>query len=96
MSDDTPLLCTQCLKTLQPGRGEYYVVTIDAVCDPTPPTIDAGDLRHDLRRDWREIVAELQDVSPQEALDQVYRRVVIHLCNGCFRTWIENPTGETP
>jgi len=85
------LLCSRCLKRLQSGRGDFYVVTIDAVADPTPPTINPGDLRHDLRRDWREIVAELQDVSPQEALDQVYRRVIIHLCNACFRTWIENP-----
>ncbi len=91
MSTDSPLLCTRCLKTLEPGRGEFYVVTIDAVCDPTPPTITAEDVGRDLRQDWREIVAALQDVSPQEAMDQVYRRVVIHLCNACFGVWIENP-----
>jgi hypothetical protein len=90
-SADSPLLCTRCLKTLELGRGEFYVVTIDAVCDPTPPTIEEGDLRRDLSRDWRAIVAELADVSPQEAMDQVYRRVVIHLCNACFGVWIENP-----
>jgi hypothetical protein len=79
------------LKLLEPGRGDFFVVTIDAVADPTPPHITASDLGRDLRRDWREIVAALQDTSPQEALDQVYRRVVIHLCNTCFRDWIENP-----
>ena len=85
------ILCARCLKTLQTGRGEFYVVTIDAVADPTPPTIFPGELAHDRSRDWRVIVAELQDVSSQEALDQVYRRVVVHLCNACFRKWIENP-----
>ena len=85
------LLCSRCLKTLVAGRGEFYVVTIDAVADPSPPTISEGDVQRDLRRDWREIVAALQDVSPQEAMDQVYRRVMIHLCNACFRVWIENP-----
>jgi hypothetical protein len=91
MSDDEPLLCSRCLKTLQPGRGEFFVVRIDAVTDPAPPEISDDDLRRDTRRDWREILAALSDVSSQEALDQVYRRVVIHLCNACFRVWIENP-----
>ena len=91
MSDDEPLLCARCLKMLQPGQGEFYVVKIDAVADPTPPEITADDLRRDSRREWREILAALADVSSQEALDQVYRHVVIHLCNACFRDWIENP-----
>ena len=66
----------RCLKLLEPGRGDFFVVKIDAVADPTPPVIEPGDLRRDLRRDWREIVAALQETSTQEALDQVYRRVV--------------------
>src|SRR6188768_927411 len=85
------LLCSRCLKTLVAGRGEFFLVTIDAVADPTPPTISEGEFGRDLRRDWRETVAALQDISPQEAMDQVYRRVMIHLCNACFRVWIENP-----
>jgi len=97
MTTDEPLLCARCLKTLETGRGEFYLVKIEAVADPTPPEITAGDLRRDSRRDWREILAALSDVSPQEALDQVFRRVVIHLCNSCYQDWIENPaqTGQT-
>jgi hypothetical protein len=91
MTDDEPLLCSRCLNLLAPGRGDFFVVTIDAVADPSPPVIEPGDLRRDLARDWRETVAALHETSPQEALDQVYRRVVIHLCNACFRDWIENP-----
>jgi hypothetical protein len=51
-------------------------------------------LQRDLTREWRELVAELKDVSPQEALDQVHRRVIIHLCSACYREWIENPAGS--
>jgi hypothetical protein len=87
------LLCSRCLKLLVPGRGDFFVVTIDGIADPSPPVIEPGDLRRDFRRDWREIVAALHDVSSQEALDQVYRRVQIHLCNACFHDWIENPAG---
>ena len=61
--------------------------------DPSPPIIEPADLGRDLAGDWRQIVAQLRETSPQEALDQVYRRVMIHLCNGCFREWIENPAG---
>jgi hypothetical protein len=32
-------------------------------------------------------------VSEQEALDQVYRRLVLYLCGPCYRVWIEDPTG---
>ena len=91
MDEEVPLWCARCMQALQPGRGEFYVVRIDAIADPTPPTIDEGELHRDYARDWRKIVAELADVSPQEAMDQVYRRFVIHLCNACFRVWIENP-----
>ncbi len=91
MTSDDPLLCTRCLKTLEPGRAEFYVVSIEAVADPTPPSFSGDEAARDYRADWREIVAALKDVSPQEALDQVYRRVVIHLCNACYREWIEDP-----
>ena len=93
MTEDLTLLCSRCLKTLESGRGEFYVVSIEAIADPTPPIIDGSDLERDYRADWREIVAALRDTSPQEALDQVYRRVVIHLCNACYCEWIENPAG---
>jgi len=92
MSDET-LLCTRCLKTLEAGRGEFYVVSIEAVADPTPPAIDSQELNRNYRADWRAIVAALHETSPQEAMDQVYRRLVIHLCNACYREWIENPAG---
>jgi hypothetical protein len=94
MTDDEPLLCTRCLKMLALGRGEFYVVQIDAVADPTPPELTREDLDRDFKREWRELVAELKDLSSQEALDQVHRRVIIHLCNGCYREWIENPAGS--
>jgi hypothetical protein len=93
VTTDLPPLCARCLKTLEPGRGEFYVVRIEALADPTPPTIIAEDLTHDYQADWRKTVAALQEVTPQEAMDQVYRRVVIHLCNSCYRDWIENPAG---
>ena len=34
-----------------------------------------------------------RDLSEQDLLDQVYRRVTVYLCLRCYNVWIENPTG---
>jgi hypothetical protein len=91
--ESEPLFCGHCSRILTPGRGEFYVVRIDAVADPTPPRLD--DLDQDPVEIGRQISAlfeKLKDQSAQEAMDQVFRRVVLHLCNACYVRWIENPT----
>jgi hypothetical protein len=64
------------------------------VADPTPPAFAAEDLAADVRQQIERLLAQLESVSEQEALDQVYRRRTLHLCGPCFRRWIENPTGS--
>lgn len=88
-----PVFCARCAAELHPGTGNFYQVTIEAVADPTPPAITAEDLAADVRREIEQILVRLEGVSAQEALDQVYRRLIIYLCNPCYRQWIENPTG---
>jgi hypothetical protein len=68
-------------------------VSIEAVADPTPPAFPVEDLEADVRHEIERLLARVEGVSGQEALDQVYRRRVLHLCGPCFRRWIENPTG---
>jgi hypothetical protein len=75
---------------LQPGSGDFYRVTIEAVADPTFSAVDQGT---DLRQEIERLLARLEGVTEQEALDQVYRRLVLFLCGPCYRRWIENPTG---
>ena len=90
------LFCDRCLKQLVPGRGEFFEVRIEAVADPTPPDLDT-DLPsdpHEVRQRYEELLAQLRNISPVEARDQVYRRVVITLCNQCYGTWIEDPAGR--
>ncbi len=38
------LRCDRCSKEVHPGRGDYYLVRIDAVADPQPPIITEEDL----------------------------------------------------
>jgi hypothetical protein len=92
-NDDWPTFCNRCSRQLTPGSGEFYVVRIEALADPTPPQFTEEDLQRDPREEIDEILARLRDLSEQEALDQVYRRLTIYLCTPCYRKWIENPTG---
>ena len=92
--EDLPLLCHRCGAVLTPGRGDFYVVRIEALADPTPPDISAEELSaEDFNERFSKLLEEMRGMSEQELLDQVYRRLTIHLCGGCYRGWIENPAG---
>ncbi len=90
---DWPLFCQRCSIELMPGCGDFYVVSIQAVADPTVGPLE-DKTAAETRAAIEGLLAELADVSAQEAVDQVYRRVTLYLCNACFRKWIENPTGS--
>jgi len=91
--DPAPLACARCGAELWPGAGNFYQVTIEAVADPTPPTISAAELAADVRAQIEELLARLEGLSEEEAMKQVYRRLTFHLCGACYRQWIEHPTG---
>jgi hypothetical protein len=91
--DLTPLFCARCAAELHPGSGDFYHVAIAAVADPTPPNVSSADLAADLRKQIEMLLASMQDLSAQEAMDQVYRCLTLYLCGPCFRIWIENPAG---
>ena len=91
--DGTPLLCHRCGADLAPGAGNFYIVRIIAVADPTPPTITEADLETDIESEIQRLLDELRGLSEQEAADQVFRRLTVHLCARCFNEWIEDPTG---
>jgi hypothetical protein len=93
MTDATPLFCDRCLKELRFGQGEFYFVKIEAVLDPTPPEFTQEDLDRDVTAELDELVKHLNHLSPQEAYDQVDRKLTLFLCLECYRNWIENPTG---
>ena len=43
-SDEPSLLCHRCGAVLTPGRGDFYVVRIEAFADPTGPIAADEDL----------------------------------------------------
>lgn len=96
--DDIPLLCHKCGCDLTPGEGNFYVVRIEAIADPTPPVYDEDEFTRwtaaDIDAEINALLEKMKDLTEQEMMDQVFRRLTIHLCGRCYRTWIENPTGD--
>ena len=86
------LVCHRCGCPLTPGEGNFYVVRIEAFADPTGPNIDLEQAsRMDIAAEIERLIDELKDMTEQELMDQVYRRLTIHLCGPCYRQWIEDP-----
>jgi hypothetical protein len=88
-----PLFCDRCSAVLTPGRGNYYVVKVEAVADPTPPAFTEAHRDRDVGKEIDRLIERMRDMTEQELMDQVYRRLVLYLCAPCYRIWIENPTG---
>jgi hypothetical protein len=82
--------CLRCGRELLLGSDSCYLIKIEAMADPSPPIIST---EQDTRLEIERLIAKMQDLSPQEAMDQVYRRLSFYLCVPCYRHWIENPTG---
>jgi hypothetical protein len=77
------------------GEGSFYVVRIEAFADPTPPDIDADEAITDFAAEWERLLDQMRDMSEQELMDQVYRRMTIQLCAMCYAEWIDDPTRRT-
>jgi hypothetical protein len=85
--------CRRCGKHVRPGRGDLYVVSILAVADPSPPVFTEDDLALDAGAEILRLTAKLNDLGALEAENEVYRRLVFHLCGSCYQRWIKDPTG---
>ncbi len=87
------LECRRCGQELHPGRGDLYVVSILGVADPWPPVFTEDDLGLDVGAEIRRLIAQASGLDAQQARDQVYRQVILHLCITCYQRWIQDPTG---
>ena len=85
------LHCHRCSMEVHPGRGDYYLVRIDAVADPQPPIITQEDLDQDVGAEIERLIRRMKSMSEQQLEHQVFRQKAIYLCVRCFNGWIENP-----
>jgi hypothetical protein len=92
MAEPDLLLCHRCGAQGRAGSSGFYVVRIDSFADPAPPAITAGDLARDIPAELRRLYEQPAGSTARELMDQVHRRLIVHLCGPCYRKWIEDPT----
>lgn len=92
-SEAGELLCHRCGAILHPGRGDLYVIRIEALADPFPPVFSAEELEQNFQQAVRELLEEMKDASEQDLLNDVYRCLVLYLCRPCYLAWMEDPVG---
>ena len=78
---------------LAPGLDNFYVVKIEAFADATPPIISTGQTPQQVAKEVERLIEQTRDMSEQELMDQVHRRLTLYLCGDCYRHWIERPVG---
>ncbi|MCH8823166.1 MAG: hypothetical protein IH984_06615 [Planctomycetes bacterium] len=89
------LICHSCSSVLTCGEGSFYVVKIEAFADPSPPNLDSNKPSKHLSTEINELIEQMSDLSEQELMDQVYRRLILLMCRPCYELWIEDPTGTS-
>jgi len=94
--DEIHLFCHRCGKHLRPGRGDFYVIRIEAFADPTPPDLSDQELPAPLVAEdaIEQLIDEMKNMTERDLADQVYRRLTLHLCGKCYQKWIEDPAGR--
>lgn len=88
-----PPICQKCGALLTSGKGDFYVVHLEAYAENSPPVITIEDLAKDHAQEMERLAEQLKDASEQEMMDTVHRQMTFFLCAPCYRQWIENPTG---
>jgi hypothetical protein len=89
----TTLFCHRCGAQLAPGRGDFYLVRVEAIADPTGPSFYEEDELCDPGEEIDRLIEQMAEMSERELMEQVCRRLTLHLCGPCYREWIENPAG---
>jgi len=85
------LVCDRCDKTLLIDESVRYEVRIVVSAAYDPLELTREDLEKDRSGEWRELLAELESLDPEEAQDQVHRELRFDLCPPCQREYLRKP-----
>jgi hypothetical protein len=93
--------CDGCGRELQAGRLRYHVkIDVRAAYDKLE--IGLAELVRDHRQEMLRLIERLEDKSPKEIEETIYKHVELDLCPACQRAFVRTPLrfhpeeGEAP
>ena len=88
-----PILCDLCSRPIPPNA--HYHVRIDVYADPSMPELSAEEIASlDLNQAMKDLLKEMEGMSPEELQDQVHRRFEYRICRPCQLSFLANPLGK--
>ena len=85
--------CAGCGLDLQTDGSNHYILKMEAFAAAGRLEFTDQDLQRDHQAEIRRVIAELENHSPDDIEDQVYRSLRFDLCPGCHGRFLASPLG---
>ena len=83
--------CDGCGLDLERDGSNHFIVKIEAFAAAGKLEFTREDLNRDHKAEMRRVLADLENHSPDEIENQVYRALRYDLCPACHRRFLETP-----
>jgi hypothetical protein len=88
-----PVRCDICDALIPPHM--HFMVRTDVFFNPDLPEMSKEQMDQiDFNAEWKSIFQQMEQLTPQEAQDQVHRRFEHRICGKCHREFLANPLGK--
>lgn len=87
--------CDRCEKSLLIDEEVRYQVKVVVQAAYDPMEISAEDLKKTSPDTWKSLIKSLENLSAEEAQDQVYREIRFDLCPPCQKIYLTSPIPGT-
>lgn len=87
--------CDRCGKSLLIDEDVRYQVKVIVQAAYDPMEISKGDLEKTGVDSWKSLLKSLENLSAEEAQDQVYREIRFDLCPPCQKAYLVSPIPGT-
>ena len=86
------ITCDRCGKPLPPGSTKYLIV-IQATAD-FDGFLRIGDFKYSADTQLEKLIHDLENVSSESSMQDVYEKKAFILCPACKKIFMENPLGH--
>ena len=83
--------CDGCGLELERDGSNHYILRLEAFAAAGKLEFTKQDLEHDHQAEIRRVLADLENHSPDDIEDQVYRSLRFDLCPACHRRFLASP-----